>query len=169
MGRHPCERCNSESWDYSEWSCPNAACQLANGCDICEDCLFVCNCAVCAKDGCEFCLPPHCEDCRLHMCAPVDATKTNKKRERDEFESDCVSKVTKRVFGLCGHEGCTVKANVEAEKCPKCQRNDAAQQRKQNLKDDVALLRDVVVPQLKSTEMREKMQKVIRKMGWRTQ
>ena len=38
MGRHPCERCRSEDWDYTETHCPNDACEYFYRKELCLEC-----------------------------------------------------------------------------------------------------------------------------------
>mmetsp|Transcript_9756 Transcript_9756/g.19580 ORF Transcript_9756/g.19580 Transcript_9756/m.19580 type:complete len:191 (-) Transcript_9756:301-873(-) len=168
MGRHPCESCGEEGWDYCENLCPRE-CDYNDGRDICEKCFpgeKECSVQGCYTEGCGFCVEEHCQTCK-HLVCP-----------------DCDEEIEQRTFG-CGHDGCTVLEYVKPDEdeepedgaadgavsedkvpafCPKCVRAQeatraeksakaAVDQYRKDLPSDLALV-ESILSQVKTVELR---------------
>jgi hypothetical protein len=54
MGRHPCNSCGKEGWDYSQQLseiCHNGICTYWDGIDICPECMVYVDCERCGLSG----------------------------------------------------------------------------------------------------------------------
>lgn len=121
MGRHPCDRCGKEGWDYSETYCPNSQdgghCTYWDGCDICPSCMVYATCSLCAKEGCSYCVQEHCDECRVSVCTEraVGSQKRTKVVDQDAAVSAgaaCMDKV-QHVHYQCGHDACSVLVRLD--------------------------------------------------------
>lgn len=117
MGRHPCESCGSEGWDYSETYCPQSIkdeelCTYWDGRDICPDCIEFVDCNRCEKQGCSFCIKKHCTKCEGNLCSEC----TNYK------DGDVERKVGVVTFPACGHKSCNgfLLLGKELDYCKPC-------------------------------------------------
>ncbi len=83
MGRHPCERCGKEGWDYSETYCPNSnSCEYWDGHDICPSCMIYTACSLCSRAGCSYCVRVHCTDCKMTVCTNQAVNVVKRKRAK---------------------------------------------------------------------------------------
>jgi len=128
MGRHPCESCGDEGWDYSESYCPRAkhGCNYAtDGIDICPDCMVYENCAVCDVKGCSNCVHDH--KC---ICLTTGKSKDLVRCEKSLVcGKHCQASLEPVLFG-CGHYQCVAREDDEE--------GDEGEEESKKPKDNVA-------------------------------
>lgn len=108
MGRHPCESCGQEGWDYSDNYCPAKCGYAEDGTDICPDCMVEVECDVCGMRGCDSCVSDHECVCRA-LGKNKDLICCGKK---SVCGKGCQRKLEPVVFA-CGHYVCM--PNIDAD------------------------------------------------------
>ena len=140
MGRHPCENCGEEGWDYSETYCPQSIenidlCTYWDGRDICPNCLVLKECIKCNKDGCQYCIVKHCDDCKAVVC------------------TDCKALLDIKVkFSSCGHLKCDTRSGEE-DYCLDCIRKQQKNKTEEDAQHDTILLKSIL-PNIKTYELK---------------
>ena len=159
MGRHPCDVCGDEGWDYTDTYCANSGngpCDYWDGRDVCEECMVYVECGLCDREGCDHCIEMHCDDCQVYVCTSKAIGGGNKKSKKEEGEEEkelpCMDSVIEDAKYECGHTGCSTLPNKSF--CPKCFRKNQAEQHLVDQKHDLELMR-TMRGQLKTCEARE--------------
>jgi hypothetical protein len=172
MGRHPCDRCGEEGWDYSETYCPRSdvddggLCTYWDGCEICPDCMVLVSCDRCGTEGCDFCVKDHCPSPqpirkRGHATTAVESVSS---KCHSNLCSTCNDhSVAQVAFPSCGHTACNgfVKVGAALDYCQACTTLNTQKEKgselavQQQLESDDAIVLKTVQAQFKSESLKK--------------